>query len=172
MPNIPFFSIDAPQFLQELVGRGSKSIRDVYAQNKGVIFIDEIDAIAKSRSFRPDSLTTDVLLQLLSCLDGTIDYHDRATIVATNQESLLDSALLSRIPQSNRLYFSLPDSLQRKLIIDKHLSYHQHKIKDISFLVSRTEGYDGRNLEDIFSNARINALNSDRDYLLEVDFNE
>lgn len=167
---LPFLLIDAPQLLQELLGRGPRNVRDIYENNKGIIFIDEVDAIARARSIRPDSLTNDVLLQLLVCLDGISSTYTQATIMATNQEVLLDPALLSRVPKQNKLEFSLPDSTQRKLILEKHLSYHQHKIENVDYLVNITEAYDGRQLEDLFSQARLRALHDDRKYLLEGDF--
>ncbi len=168
--DVPVVLVQSTQLLQRYVGDGSKALRDLYAHNKGIIFIDEIDAIASKRS-KQQSLTHDLLLQLLSLLDGVGSYYSTATIMATNCFDSIDPALLSRIPLSHQLYFPLPDAVQRERIISLQASYHN--ISDdfnCSLLVSQTQGYDGRQLEDLFAFARRSALKNDCNKLSAKDF--
>ncbi len=171
--DLSFTSIGATQLLQELHGRGSRMLRDLYNDNKGgVIFIDEADAIARDRTINKASLSYDVLLQLMLCMDGIGANYDTTTILATNKKVVFDDGLLSRIPLRHQLSFPHPDSSQRELIIKKQLSYHNNRVKDVSSLVKLSEGFDGRQLEDVFAYARTNALNNNHDYLSEGDFHE
>jgi ATP-dependent 26S proteasome regulatory subunit len=151
----------ATQFLNQYVGKGAQTIRSLYNQTNGIIFIDEIDAIATSRDSHASRSTQDVLMQLLLVLDSVNTSQVCATIFATNKKECLDDALLSRIPKINQLYFSLPDYSQRKNILELKLSYFNHDISDMSLLAKQTEKYDGRALEDLVINASHIALEQD-----------
>lgn len=161
--------VESTQLLQRYVGDGPKALRELYDTESGLIFIDEIDAIALARSDK-QLASQDVLLQLLLLLDSVQSSYSHATILATNRMAALDPALLSRIPLFYQLHFPAPDAMQRKRIIDLQLSYHQTNKIDSSYLVSLTEGYDGRQLEDLFLRARQIALKNDRNYLSSSDF--
>lgn len=166
---LPFTMIDATVFLQKYVGSGAKSIRDLYQKSEGIVFIDEIDAIAQKRG-TASPYVEDILLQLLTVLDGIGSDYSKATIMSTNRYNSLDDALLSRIPQSHQLQFPLPDEVQRKNIFRIQLQYHNNKVADLDNLVSKTNNYDGRQLEDLFAQARRNALKNKRCFLIESDF--
>lgn len=161
----------ATEFLDRYVGAGAKSLRSLYEktdQNK-IVFIDEIDAIAKKRGGQSEH-TNDVLLQLLTTLDGVSSSPKTSTIMTTNRYDVLDEALLSRIPHKHQLYFPAPDAEQRKKILDLNLSYYSNKIPSVDFLVQKTEGYDGRQLVDLFQLATNSALKNERSYLISKDF--
>lgn len=164
----PYFSFQSTQFLTSLVGKGAQALREVYAKEEGIIFLDEIDAIGKDRSLTKNAPIDDVLLELLTCLDGASSNYNLVTLAATNRFSSLDSALISRF--SYILDFPLPDALQREKIIEKKSSYFNHQISSFDFLVNKTEGFDGREIENYFIRARNNAMLSDRNYLTEHDF--
>lgn len=168
--NVPFTFVQSTQFLNQFVGAGVGLMRKFYSNQKGIVFIDEIDAIAKKRNGDNHQKTDDVLTQLLMILDGADTNYNSSTILATNKYEHLDEALLSRIPKSNQLYFPLPNENQRQKIIEKKLTYFNHQIDDVEEIVKKTESYDGRNIEDLFSNATNLALNYKRDYLIKEDF--
>jgi proteasome regulatory subunit len=168
--DVPYTFVQSTQFLNQFVGTGASIMRKLYSNQNGIVFIDEIDIIAKKRTGSDYSKTDDILVQLLMILDGATSNFNSSTIMATNKYELLDDALLSRIPKSNQLYFPMPDEKQRKNMIEKKLSYYNHKINAIDELVKKTNNYDGRNIEDLFSTAKNYALNSKRDYLVIEDF--
>lgn len=164
----PFNFYKSTEFIQGLVGQGANMLRDVYNSKEGIIFLDEIDAIGSTRTSYSNSLTNDVLLELLTCLDGVNANYNLITIAATNKISSLDDALLSRF--THKLEFKLPDAKQRSEIIRTKFSYFNHKIASYDFLVNVSEGFDSRKITDLFDVAISNALLNDRNYLLEQDF--
>jgi len=168
--NVPFTFVQSTQFLNQFVGAGSESMRKLYSNYNGIVFIDEVDIIARKRSAGNNDKTDDILTQLLLVLDGANTDYDSSTIMATNNYDLLDEALLSRIPKSNQLYFPSPNAEQRKLILEKQLTYHNHKINSIEPIINLTNDFNGRTLEDLIAYARISALNDKRDHLLMNDF--
>jgi len=167
--NLDFTSVQSTQLLQRYVGEGAQSVRNLYESTSGIIFIDEIDAIAGKRN-EFNAHTSDVLLQLMMMLDSMGGDYNLSTIMATNRVDSIDDALLSRIPVTNRLYFPVPDKVQREKIITQHLSYHRNEINDISKIVDLTNNYNGRDIEDIFALARRNALKAKRSSLEMEDF--
>ncbi|MFW5865748.1 MAG: AAA family ATPase [Nanoarchaeota archaeon] len=170
---IPYKEAQATQFLNEYRGEGAKKLRQMYAlEGERMFLIDEIDAIAKIRSGHDNSGTYDLVLQLNMVLDGPGSARDKITIFSTNREDLIDSAIMSRIPKDQKIYFPKPDEIQRYKIIEKHLEYHNHDIKDLSPLLHATEDYDGRQIKYMFRTARNNALKANRDYLTTADFNQ
>ncbi|MGM5480265.1 MAG: AAA family ATPase [Nanobdellota archaeon] len=163
--------INATEFINKYRGEGARQIRDLYnLDGKKLFFVDEIDAISRSRNSFQSESTYDVLMQFLMVLDGPGAKDDKVTIFSTNKKDSLDDAFLSRIPEDNRLYFPAPDANQREKIITKHLSYFNHRIEDISSLVSDTEGYTGRSIEMLFGRAKKNALKKEKKYLDIDDF--
>ncbi|MFP4523157.1 MAG: AAA family ATPase [Candidatus Nanoarchaeia archaeon] len=152
-----YIASQSTQFLQEYVGKGAKSLRELYTKTKGIIFIDEIDIIASKRNYSSKN-TQDIVVQLLLMLDSVDASKDVTTICATNNKEHLDDAFLSRIPLAHQLYFGLPNAQQREAIIKKKLSYFSSEISCVDSLVKATESYDARVLEDIIIQASRNAL--------------
>ena len=167
-----YIAAQATQFLNQYVGKGAETIRSLYNKTSGIIFIDEIDAIALSRNSYASKSTQDVLMQLLLVLDSVTTSNVCATIFATNQKDLLDEALLSRIPKINQLYFSPPDFSQRKKILELKLSYFNHAITDTTILAKQTEHFDGRALEDLVINASQIALEHDSSLIKSQHINQ
>ncbi|MFP4118619.1 MAG: AAA family ATPase [Candidatus Woesearchaeota archaeon] len=168
---VPYREAQATQFINELAGKGAAAIRHLYNQEgPGLLFIDEVDAIARSRSQHRHYVTDDLLMQLLMAVDGPGSDDEKVTVLCTNRYDVLDNALLSRVPEDHQLHFPMPDQAQRYKIIEKHLSYHNHHIDEYQQLVSFTEGFDGRQIEALFKRARTNALLDDRPYLHLDDF--
>lgn len=163
---VPFLYAQAPQFLNMYHGEGARKLRELYDRDKGVVFIDEVDAIASKKD--RNTLTKDVLVQLLMVLDPIKQNPGVATIAATNMYESLDSAFLSRFPY--QLHFPDPDVSQRERLIELQLTYHNHQISSLDSLLSLTDGYDCRKIEAMFSLARQSALRQDRGYLLVNDF--
>jgi ATP-dependent 26S proteasome regulatory subunit len=152
-----YVAAQATQFLNPYVGRGSETLRNLYEQTNGIIFIDEIDAIASKRGSKNKS-NDDVLIQLLLVLDSVATSNVKASIFATNKKDDLDDALLSRIPLANQLYFNLPDQEQRESILNLKLSYFSTSIRSTKNLAKITKHYDARALEDIVFYASTCAL--------------
>lgn len=166
--NVPYYSFSGTEFLKSYVGEGAKSLRSAYSSSSGIIFIDELDAIGKNRSFLQSAPIDDILLELLVSMDGVNTNYNIVTIGATNRLDVIDPALLSRF--SHIMNFPLPDDIQREEIIKTKSSYFNHKIDSFDFLVEKTTGFVGRQIENCFVDAYRNALSLDRSYLLEKDF--
>lgn len=157
--NCTYIATQSTQFLQEYVGKGAKSLRELYNKTTGIIFIDEVDIIASKRG-ESSKNTQDIVVQLLLMLDGVDASKDVTTICATNKKDQLDSAFLSRIPLAHQLYFGLPNAKQREAIIATKLSYFSCDVSCVDSLVAKTENCDARVLEDIIVQASRNALKS------------
>ncbi len=158
--------VQSTEVLQKYIGEGANFLREVYSSTSGIVFIDEVETIAHKREQHP--LTRDIVSQLLLCLDGALPTRPYATIFATNEPSSLDDAILSRC--TTHLQFPEISSSQRKAVLEKHFSYHQHEISSLDHLVKRTAHYDARQLTALFTKARSSALKDDRSYLSDQDF--
>jgi AAA family ATPase len=160
--NMPFTHVRSTELLDSYLGAGAKKIRDLYAKQEGIIFIDEIDAIAQKRSHK-NEIKQDVLIELLFCLEGARDKKPYATIAATNRLETLDAAIVSRF--THIIPFYTPDNQQRESILEKQLSYYNTKEINVPRVVAKSEGMDARQLKSLVYYAGITALRDDRGVL-------
>ncbi len=167
--NVPFFSISGSDFVEMFVGVGASRVRDLFQQAAKVapciIFIDEIDAVGRSRDARYGGNTEQeqTLNQLLGEIDGFDSSKGIVCLAATNRPEILDKALLR------------PGRFDRQIIVDKPnlqgrldtLKVHTRKIKlaedvDLKKLAQATAGAVGADLANLVNEAALRAVRKGR----------
>ncbi|MBD2231164.1 ATP-dependent zinc metalloprotease FtsH [Phormidium tenue] len=179
---VPFFSISGSEFVEMFVGVGSSRVRDLFEQAKQqapcIVFIDELDAIGKSRSsngmYGGNDEREQTLNQLLSEMDG-FAAEDATVIVlaATNRPEILDPALLR------------PGRFDRQVLVDRPalsgreaiLNIHAQTVKlgddvDLKAIATRTPGFAGADLANLVNEAALLAARNYRDAVAQTDFAE
>ncbi|MHA2097578.1 MAG: CDC48 family AAA ATPase [Candidatus Kariarchaeaceae archaeon] len=163
--NMNFISIKGPELISKWVGETEKAIREIFRKARSaspcIIFFDEIDSIASSRSRSNESneLIKRIVSQLLTEIDGVEETKGIVVLAATNRPDLLDTALI-RPGRFDRLIFvDVPDKISRKAIINGELRNTPiEEIGDIEAIISKTEGFSGAEIVQIIQKAKINAL--------------
>ena len=157
----PFFAMSGADFVQVYVGVGASRVRELFRKarkaGRGVIFIDEIDAIGKKRDNGNDEReqTLNALLTEMSGFSG----HDGIMVVAaTNRVDTLDEALLREGRFDRRIEVGLPDQEQRRRILDVHAK-NKPLSADLSLddWARRTALFSGAQLETLLNEAAIRA---------------
>jgi len=175
---VSFFSISGSEFVEMFVGVGAARVRDLFEQAKGkapcIIFIDELDAIGKSRSAGGVMLSNDereqTLNQLLVEMDGFDTSEGVIIMAATNTPEVLDPALLRGGRFDRQVTLNRPDLAGREAI----LRLHARKVKvgasvDLNTIAARTPGMVGSDLATIVNEA---ALLAARRGAAEVDMRD
>lgn len=178
---MPFFSISGSEFVEMFVGLGAARVRDLFkqAQEKApcIVFIDEIDAIGKSRnagSIGGNDEREQTLNQLLTEMDGFNSDKGVVILAATNRPETLDKAILRPGRFDRRIPVELPDLAGREAI----LKVHAKRVKlggDINFnaIATRaTSGASGADLANIVNEAAIRAVKLGRNYVTQNDLEE
>jgi len=180
--NVPFFSISGSEFVELFVGVGSARVRDLFEQAKKqapcIVFIDELDAIGKSRSsggfYGGNDEREQTLNQLLTEMDG-FDAAGATVIVlaATNRPESLDPALLRPGRFDRQVLVDRPDLSGREAI----LKIHAKKVKlspsvDLHAIAVRTPGFAGADLANLVNEAALLAARKQRDVVEQQDFAE
>ena len=166
---VPFFSISGSDFVEMFVGLGASRVRDLFQQAAKVapciIFIDEIDAVGRSRDTRygGNSEQEQTLIQLLAELDGFDSNKGIVCLAATNRPEILDKALLR------------PGRFDRRIIVDRPnlqgrldtLKVHTRKIKlsedvDLRKIAQATAGAVGADLANLVNEAALRAVRNGR----------
>ncbi len=178
--NVPFFSIAGSEFMEMLVGIGAARVRDLFATAKknapSIIFIDEIDAIGRARTF--GSLPShdereQTLNQILVELDGFEPYEQVVVIAATNRGDLLDPALLRPGRFDRRIVIDYPDLEGRKAILKIHSRGKPFdESVDWDKIAKRTIGFSGADLENMLNEAAIKAAREGRNKITMEDIEE
>jgi len=177
---VPFFSIAGSEFMEMLVGIGAARVRDLFDNAKksapSIIFIDEIDAIGRSRSvgmMPSHDEREQTLNQILVEMDGFAPTEQVVVIAATNRGDLLDTALLRPGRFDRRVIVDFPDVEGRKAIAKIHA---KNKPFDITVnwdrVAKRTVGYSGADLENMLNEAAISAARAARDKISMEDIEE
>jgi cell division protease FtsH len=181
---VPFFSISASEFVELFVGTGAARVRDLFKQAKQqapcIIFIDELDAIGKSRSggngvrSGSNDEREQTLNQLLTEMDG-FNAGDATVIVlaATNRPEALDAALLRPGRFDRQVLVDRPDLAGRLKILEIYAA----KIKlgldvDLKKIATRTPGFGGADLANLVNEAALLAARNKRQNVEEQDFLE
>jgi cell division protease FtsH len=166
---VPFFSISASQFIEMFVGVGAGRVRDLFANAKkaapSIIFIDEMDAVGRSRGAGfggGHDEREQTLNQLLSEMDGFDPHEEVIVLAATNRPDVLDPALLRPGRFDRHVVIERPDWRDR----EKILLVHTRKIclgkdVDLTVIAKGTPGMTGADLENLVNEAAILAARDD-----------
>jgi cell division protease FtsH len=179
---VPFFSISGSEFVELFVGVGSARVRDLFEQAKKqapcIIFIDELDAIGKSRStnaaFGGNDEREQTLNQLLTEMDGFAAGNTTVIVLAaTNRPESLDAALLRPGRFDRQVLVDRPDLSGREAI----LNIHSQKVKlgpdiDLKAIATRTPGFSGADLANLVNEAALLAARNKRLTVAQEDFYE
>lgn len=175
--SVPFFSIAGSEFMEMLVGIGAARVRDLFATAKksapSIIFIDEVDAIGRSRSqgmMPAHDEREQTLNQILVEMDGFNPNEQVIVMAATNRGDLLDSALLRPGRFDRRIVVDYPDVTGRKEILQIHAKGKPFVTKlNWDKVAQRTVGFSGADLENMLNEAAITAA---RNAKTEVSFDD
>ena len=177
---VPFFSMSGSEFVEMYVGVGASRVRDLFKQANTkapcIIFIDEIDAIGRSRDTRHmggDSEREQTLNQLLSEMDGFDSSKGIIILAATNRPEVLDKALLRPGRFDRRVIVERPDLKGREDI----LRVHSKDVKldesvDLHEIANVTSGSVGADLENIINEAALTAVRKGRRFVSQNDILE
>ncbi len=179
---VPFFSISGSEFVELFVGVGSARVRDLFEQAKKqapcIIFIDELDAIGKSRAsggfYGGNDEREQTLNQLLTEMDGfSVTGATVIVLAATNRPESLDPALLRPGRFDRQVLVDRPDLAGREAI----LKIHAQDVKlgpdvDLRAIATRTPGFAGADLANLVNEAALLAARNYRKEIAQTDFAE
>ncbi|MBE9103258.1 ATP-dependent zinc metalloprotease FtsH [Vacuolonema iberomarrocanum] len=178
---VPFFSISASEFIEMFVGVGASRVRDLFEQAKQqapcIVFIDELDALGRSRTAKSPFSSNDereqTLNQLLAEMDGFEPNAGVILLAATNRPEILDSALLRAGRFDRRIVVDRPDRQGREAILQVHAKNVQ-LADDVALdkLAARTPGFAGADLANLVNEAALLAARRNRPSVTMDDFNE
>jgi len=177
--DVPFFSMSGSDFVEMFVGVGASRVRDLFRQAKekapSIIFIDEIDAIGRSRSKGVMTGSNDeresTLNQLLTEMDGFGTNSGVIILAATNRADVLDAALLRAGRFDRQIHVELPDLQERKEIFEVHLRpIKLDENVDIDFLSKQTPGFSGADIANVCNEAALIAARGGRKKVNKQDF--
>ena len=178
--HVPFFSLSGSDFVEMFVGVGASRVRDLFAEAKKhspcIIFIDEIDAIGKSRDSRyggGNDEREQTLNQLLAEMDG-FDSHTACLILgATNRPEVLDPALLRPGRFDRRIIVDRPDLKGRVDILKVHAkNVNMDETVDLDEIALATSGAVGSDLANMINEAAILAVKNKRKAVAQKDLFE
>ena len=175
--NVPFFSISGSDFVEMFVGVGASRVRDMFAEAKRhapcIIFIDEIDAVARRRGTGMGGGHDEreqTLNQLLVEMDGFGVNEGIIVMAATNRVDILDPAILRPGRFDRKITVAAPDVRGREDILKVHA---QNKPLgddvDLSQIAQTTAGFTGADLENLLNEAAINAAMEKRVFVKQDD---
>jgi cell division protease FtsH len=179
--NVPFFSMSASEFVEMLVGVGASRVRDLFKQAKetapSIVFIDEIDAIGRSRGSGAFSGGNDEREQTLNQILTEMDGFDATTgvivLAATNRPDVLDSALLRPGRFDRRIPVQPPDKDGRKQILVVHTrNLLLAREVDLDAIASTTAGMVGADLANLANEAALLAARRTHEQVTMGDFSD
>jgi cell division protease FtsH len=177
--DVPFFSISASEFIEAIVGVGASRVRDLFEQAKkvapAIIFIDELDAIGRSRggaqSLGGNDEREQTLNQILTEMDGFTGNEGVVVLAATNRLEILDAALLRPGRFDRRVTVSPPDLTGRAQI----LAVHTRGVPlapdvDLGRIAASTPGMVGADLRNLVNEAALLAARRGHERVAAADF--
>ena len=174
---VPFFSISGSDFVEMFVGVGASRVRDLFAEAKKnapcIVFIDEIDAVARRRGTGMGGGHDEreqTLNQLLVEMDGFGVNSGIIVLAATNRVDILDPAILRPGRFDRKIGVGRPDVRGREEILKVHAKNKPLSDDvDLKQIAQTTAGFTGADLENLLNEAAIFAAKEDRAYLLQKD---
>lgn len=176
---VPFFSISGSDFVEMFVGVGASRVRDLFAEAKKnspcIIFIDEIDAVARRRGSGMGGGHDEreqTLNQMLVEMDGFGKNQGVIVMAATNRVDILDPAILRPGRFDRRVMVGKPDVAGRKEILEVHAKNKSFaEDVDLEEVARTTAGFSGADLENLLNEAAIMAAKNNRVFLMQEDIN-
>ncbi|HEV2139712.1 MAG TPA: ATP-dependent zinc metalloprotease FtsH [Candidatus Dormibacteraeota bacterium] len=178
---VPFFSISGSEFVEAIVGVGAARVRDLFAKARAaapaIIFIDEIDAIGRSRSaavrIGGNDEQEQTLNQILTEMDGFDSREGVIVLAATNRADVLDQALLRPGRFDRRVAVQPPDRRGRAAI----LRIHTRQVPlgpdvDLDQIAGQTPGLVGADLKNLVNEAALTAARKGEDVVTMTDFGD
>ncbi len=177
---VPFFSLSGSDFVEMYVGVGASRVRDLFKQAQSmapcIIFIDEVDAIGKSRDSRyggGNDEREQTLNQLLSEMDGFDTSKGIVILAATNRPEVLDKALLRPGRFDRRIIVDRPDLKGRVEVLKVHAkNVNMGDDVDLEAIALATSGAVGSDLANMINEAAILAVKSGRNFVTQADLFE
>src|SRR5690348_9571183 len=178
---VPFFSVAASEFVEAIVGVGASRVRDLFNKARqaapAIIFIDELDAIGRSRAaaFRVggNDEQEQTLNQILTEMDGFDSREGVIVLAATNRADVLDQALLRPGRFDRRVTVQPPDRAGRFAILKIHTrGVPLAQDVDLDQLAQQTPGMVGADLRNLVNEAALTAARKDRDAVTMDDFSD
>jgi cell division protease FtsH len=177
---VPFFSISGSEFIEMFVGVGASRVRDMFKKARdsqpSIIFIDEIDAVGRTRGAGlggGHDEREQTLNQLLSEMDGFEPHEEVIIVAATNRPDVLDPALLRPGRFDRHVVLDRPGWKERKSIFEVH-SRNKALADDVNFeiLAKGTPGMTGADIENLTNEAALVAIRKEKDKIDMSDFEE
>ncbi len=174
---VPFYSISGSDFVEMFVGVGASRVRDMFAEAKKnapcIVFIDEIDAVARQRGSGlggGHDEREQTLNQMLVEMDGFDMNSGIIVMAATNRIDILDPAILRPGRFDRKIAVGAPDVKGRLAILKVHAS-HKPMADDVDLesLAKTTAGFTGADLENVLNEAAINAATRKHDFITNED---
>jgi cell division protease FtsH len=177
---VAFLSLSGSEFVEMFVGVGAARVRDLFAQAQEkapcIIFIDELDALGKTRGFAGyggHEEREQTLNQLLVEMDGFDPARGVIILAATNRPEILDPALLRPGRFDRHVAIDRPDARGRRQILDVHV----RKVKlaadvDLDAAAAKTPGFVGADLANLVNEAALRAAREGKDAVTNADFDE
>ncbi len=179
--DVPFFSMAASEFIEMVVGVGASRVRDLFEQAKkvapAIIFIDELDAIGRSRGGSTTMGGHDereqTLNQILTEMDGFTGSEGVIVIAATNRPEILDKALLRPGRFDRQVVVAPPDQRGRRAILEVHTrGVPLADDVDLSGVASSTPGMVGADLRNLVNEAALMAARRGHEKVQQNDFTD
>lgn len=171
--NVPFFYQSGASFVHIYVGMGAKRVTELFRKAKqmapSIVFIDEIDAVGKSRGELRNDEREATLNQLLTEMDGFEDSSGVIVIGATNKIEMLDEALLRAGRFDRRIHISLPDLEDRIKTLELYLAHKPNQV-NIQEVARMTVGFNSAALDTLTNEAAIYAMREGRSVVETSDF--
>ena len=177
--SVPFFSLSGSDFVEMFVGVGASRVRDLFKQAAAkapcIIFIDEIDAIGKSRDSQlgGNDEREQTLNQLLAEMDGFDSSKGVVILAATNRPEILDKALLRPGRFDRRIIVEKPDLIGREAILKVHIK-NVKMASDVNLheMALATSGAVGADLANMVNEAALRAVRMNRQEVTQEDLME
>lgn len=176
---VPFYSISGSEFVEMFVGVGASRVRDLFKKAKqtspSIIFIDEIDAVGRSRgknaAMQANDERENTLNQILTEMDGFGTNTGVIVMAATNRGDVLDRALLRPGRFDRQIYLELPTRLERKAILEVHTKpLELSDDLDLETLAAQTPGFSGADIANVCNEAALIAARRSKDQVEMKDF--
>ena len=177
---VPFFSISGSDFVEMFVGVGASRVRDLFEEAKKnapcIVFIDEIDAVARRRGTGMGGGHDEreqTLNQMLVEMDGFSVNEGIIVMAATNRVDILDPAILRPGRFDRKVVVGRPDIRGRREILDVHIKNKPlGDDVDLDKIAQTTAGFTGADLENLMNESAILAARNDRKFIMQEDIDK